>query len=166
MFISSGIVDAINSLPNGIKKNEQAIAETIENNVHQKIIKEHLIDPAFFEEMSKLLAEIIKERKTKAINYKKYLEKIEVLAEKVKKGVTEQAPNEINTLALKALYNNLNKNKELAIQIDKAVKKSKPDNWRGHQARENAIKMEINKILNNINEVERIFKIIKKQSEY
>ena len=166
IIVNSGIVDAINSLPNGIKKNEQAIAETIENNIHQKIIKEHLIDPAFFEEMSKLLAEIIKERKTKAINYKKYLEKIEVLAEKVKKGITDQAPNEINTPALKALYNNLDKNKKLAIEIDKAVKKSKSDNWRGHQPRENAIKDEIHKILNNVNEVERIFKIIKKQSEY
>jgi len=32
-------------LPKGIKGNKEAVAETIANNVRQKIIKEHLIDP-------------------------------------------------------------------------------------------------------------------------
>lgn len=49
LLVNSGINEAINSLPNGIKNNQQAVAETIENNVRQKIIKDHLIDPAFFE---------------------------------------------------------------------------------------------------------------------
>ena len=35
----------------------------------ERIMRDHLIDPAFFEEMSTLLNEVIKERKTKAINY-------------------------------------------------------------------------------------------------
>ena len=59
LLVKSGITDVLNSLPKGIKGNQQAVAETIENNVRQKIIKEHLIDPAFFEEMSTLLNEII-----------------------------------------------------------------------------------------------------------
>ncbi|MEJ0056763.1 MAG: hypothetical protein WDN75_14560 [Bacteroidota bacterium] len=33
-----------------IKKNEEAMAETIENNVRTKIVREHLNDPVFFEE--------------------------------------------------------------------------------------------------------------------
>jgi type I restriction enzyme R subunit len=38
-----------------IKTNEEAVAETIENNVRSKIIKEHLNDPAYYEKMSALL---------------------------------------------------------------------------------------------------------------
>ncbi|HCY01183.1 MAG TPA: restriction endonuclease subunit R, partial [Bacteroidales bacterium] len=69
IIVKSGIADAINSMPEGIRSNEGAVAETIENNVRKKIIKEHLTDPAFFEKMSKLLAAIIKERKANAISY-------------------------------------------------------------------------------------------------
>ena len=75
IIVKSGIADAINSMSGGIKSSKSAIAETIENNVRKKIIKEHLIDPAFFEKMSKLLATLIKERKANALNYAEYLEK-------------------------------------------------------------------------------------------
>ena len=75
---------AIDTLPPGIKNNPEAVAETIINNIRQKIIQESLIDPAYFEEMSKLLNEIIKERRAQAQDYKTYLKKITELAKKVK----------------------------------------------------------------------------------
>jgi type I restriction enzyme, R subunit len=59
-----------------MKGNKNAIAETIENNVRRKIIKEHLTDPAFYAKMSALLQEIIAQRKAKAIAYEEYLQKI------------------------------------------------------------------------------------------
>ena len=43
-------------------REQDAIAETIENNVRQKIVKEHLNDPAFYDRMSALLEEIIAAR--------------------------------------------------------------------------------------------------------
>jgi type I restriction enzyme R subunit len=75
IIVNSGIAAAITSLPSGIKSNKEAVAEAIINNVRRKIITEHLIDPAYFEEMSKLLDEIIKERKANAISYEEYLRK-------------------------------------------------------------------------------------------
>ena len=82
----------------------------------------------------------------------------------------------------------MNKNEKLAIQIDTAVKSSKPADWRGHQARENVIKKEVYDLLlknqsdgNSFSvkepqtiyshdkialEVERIFDVIKQQNEY
>jgi len=56
---------AISKQLGGLKGNKNAIAETIENNVRRKIIKEQLNDPAFYEKMSALLDEIIVARKTK-----------------------------------------------------------------------------------------------------
>ena len=38
--------DAVNALPKGIRKNEEAVAETIENNVRRLIINESPVDPA------------------------------------------------------------------------------------------------------------------------
>jgi hypothetical protein len=48
LIVKSGIGEAIKNLPNGIKGNKDAVAETIANNVRSKIIKEHLNDPAFY----------------------------------------------------------------------------------------------------------------------
>ena len=166
MIVNSGIADAIKSLPEGIRSKEEAVAETIENNVRQKIIKEHLIDPAFFDEMSKLLNEIIKERKSKAVEYKEYLKKVAQLAKIVVERKKPGTPKEINTQAKTALYNNLEKNKELALKIDEAVRDVKKADFRGNQQKENEIKYAINQILNDENETERIFSIIKQQQEY
>ncbi len=166
IIVKTGIADAINSLPDGIKKNQEAVAETIENNVRSKIIKDHLIDPAFFEDMSKLLAGIIKERKSNAINYEEYLKQIAELAQKVKEGKTETTPDILNTPAKRALYNNLGKDKKLAIAVHETIIKYRPDGWRGNEAKERVIKNWLYKILNDEVEVERIFAIVKKQYEY
>ncbi len=66
----SGMADAIARMPNGIKGNKNAVAETIANNVRKKIIKEHLNDPAFYDKMSALLKEILDDLKAKRISYK------------------------------------------------------------------------------------------------
>jgi type I restriction enzyme R subunit len=56
---------------------------------------------------------------------------------------------------------------DLALQIDATVRRVKPDDFRGHQARENTIKAELLPLLkNDVDEVERIFLIIKAQREY
>ncbi|MGB8658774.1 MAG: HsdR family type I site-specific deoxyribonuclease [Candidatus Zixiibacteriota bacterium] len=166
IIVKSGIADAINSLPQGIRSNKEAIAETIENNVRRKIIKEHLIDPAYFEEMSKLLSEIIKERKANAISYEEYLKKIAELAKRVNTMIRDDLPARIQTPAQRALYNNLGKNESLATAMDEAIKRVKKADFRGNLQKENEIKAEIYKILKDEKEVERIFSIIKQQNEY
>lgn len=158
-----------------------AIAETIENNVRSKIIKEHLSDPAYYEKMSALLDEIIAARKAKAIEYEEYLKRIAELAKKVNAGVAEDAPPQLKkSPALRALYNNLKKVSampgedtvsgdsvlDLAIKLDAAVKRVRPDGWRGVRAREQVIKAALHEHLKDKAEVERIFLIIKAQWEY
>ena len=166
VIIKSGIAAAINEMPGGVKGNKEAVAEIIENNVRSTIIKDHLLDPAYFEKMSLLLNELIKRRKEKAIEYTAYLKEIAELAAKVAAGETDNTPEAINTPAKRALYHNLDNNVVLAIQIDTAVRVSKSDGWRGNTAKENQIKKAIWEIVNDVNEVERIFNIVGQQSEY
>jgi type I restriction enzyme R subunit len=190
LIVKTGIADAINSLPAGIKGNRGAIAETIANNVRSKIIKEHLNDPAYYDKMSALLAEIIADLKAKRIEYEEYLKRIAELAKQVQTGQADDTPEKLNTPGLRALYNNLKPSAAekpetmagedaavyvvpgdatvaLALRIDETVRRVRPDDWRGHQARENEIKRALLPLLgDNLNEVERVFLIIEKQKEY
>ena len=163
LIVKTGIADAINSLPDGIKGNKDAVAETIANNVRSKIIKEHLNDPAYYDKMSALLAEIIADLKAKRIDYEEYLKRIAELAKQVQTGQADDTPEKLNTPGLRALYNNLkpaaaektatmtgedaavyvvpgDATVALALKIDETVRRVRPDDWRGHQARENEIK--------------------------
>ncbi|MDT7043477.1 HsdR family type I site-specific deoxyribonuclease [Candidatus Nitronereus thalassa] len=190
LIVKTGIANAIATQLGGLKGNKNAVAETIENNVRRKIIKEHLNDPAYYDKMSALLNEIIAARRSKAIAYEEYLRRIAELANRVEAGQAEDMPDELNTPGRRALYNNLKPETidggasvgaesmasygnatnddvlKLAVKIDETVKSTRPDGWRGVQARERVIKAALYGILKNEAEVERIFLIIKQQKEY
>ena len=81
-------------------------------------------------------------------------------------GQAEDTPEQVDTPGRRALYNNLNKDRDLALKIDEAVRQTRPDGWRGVQSREMVIKRALYDVLQDIAEVERIFLIVKAQREY
>ncbi len=166
LIVKTGIADAINSLPAGIRANKDAIAETIANNVRSKIIQEHLNDPAYYDRMSKLLEEIIADLRARRTEYSEYLKRIADLAKLVQAGLADDTPEQLDTPGRRALYNNLSRDEALAIRVDEAVKRARPDGWRGIQAREQVIKAALYEVLRDEAEVERIFPIVKQQKEY
>ncbi|MFZ1701026.1 MAG: HsdR family type I site-specific deoxyribonuclease [Pyrinomonadaceae bacterium] len=166
LIVKTGIAKAITSQLGALKGNKEAIAETIENNVRSKIIKENLNDPEFYSRMSELLDELIKARKEKALDYEEYLRRIAEIAKMVNVGAAFDTPDELDTPGKRALYNNLHQEKDLALLLDRKVKEVRPDGWRGVQPREQIIKQGLYEILADESEVERIFTIIKAQHEY
>jgi type I restriction enzyme, R subunit len=191
LIAKSGIEAAISSLPEGIRTNPSAVAETIANNVRSKIVQEHLTDPAYYDRMSLLLAEILADLRAKRIDYQRYLHRIAELARQVVAGQADSVPPILRKSAgLRAIYNNLeffdqsarglavreaasayrpsdDPRLTLAVEIDQTVRRVRPDDWRGHQARENAIKRALLPLLHNdADAVERIFLIIVQQREY
>src|SRR5881227_505979 len=68
--------EAVDALPANIRKNEQAVAEAIENNVRKLIIDESPINPKYYEKMSQLLEALIAQRKQAAVDYHSYLQQI------------------------------------------------------------------------------------------
>jgi len=188
LIVKSGINEAINSQLGELKGNKNAIAETIENNVRSKIIKEHLNDPAFYEKMSALLDEIIEARKAKAIEYEEYLKQIADLVRKMEAGQEDDTPEELKASpALRALYNNLQATEikpeniaeersdyassndsvlDMAVKIDETVKKVRSDDWRDVEPRERTIKQALYELLGDEDVVEHLFIIIKAQDEY
>lgn len=166
LIVNTGIAEAISKLPQGIQSSKEAVAETIENNVRQKIIREHLIDPAYFEEMSKLLNTIIAELRADKINYEEYLQKMADLASKVMNTQRADIPTDVQTPAQRALFHNLSNNVTLALECDEAIKYNKLADWRGDEKKELVLKAALYKVLKDVDEVERLFPIIKQQSEY
>ena len=167
LIVKAGIGMAIDTLPDGVKTNKDAVAETIENNVRSKILKEELSDPEFYAKMSALLDELIRRRREKALDYEEYLRGIADLARQVAAGKGDDTPAALDTPGKRALFNNLGRNEALALQIDAAVRRTRPDGWRGIQARENVIKAALWPLLgNDVAVVERVFLIVKQQAEY
>ena len=192
LIVQTGIGNAIASQLDGLRGSKSAVAETIENNVRSKIIKEHLNDPNYYAQMSVLIDEIIKFRKEKADKYEEYLQRIADLAKQVNAGHADDTPEQLKSSpAIRALYSNLKPASAapdgafhaaqvgsdylvsgdpvlvLALKIDATIRATRPDGWRGIQTRENVIKMALLPLLgNDVAEVERIFLIIMQQQEY
>ena len=186
-----GTEEAIKALPPNMQRNQTVVAETIENNVRRQIVKEHLNDPAFYAKMSELLEEVIQLRRTQADAYKEYLERIEEIAKQVQAGKANNLPPQLNTAGKRALYNNLKESNafaqvatdaaegetiyetdadpilRVALALDQKVKEIRPDSWRGSPPKEMNIKKAIYSILQDKDEVERIFLVIKElKGEY
>jgi type I restriction enzyme, R subunit len=159
---------AIKHMPEGLRANEDAMAETIENNVRKLIIDETAVNPKYFERMSQLLEALIHERKTKALHYTAYLQRVAELARKVQKPESESSyPQAINTGPRRALYDNLGKDEELAIRVDTAIRDVKKDGWRGNRFKEREVRGAIKSVLgNNDGLVNALFAIAEKQREY
>ena len=88
----------------GKQKSQQSVAETIENNVRRVIIEESQTNPKYYEKMSKLLDEIIRQRKDETLAYQEYLKKIAELAESVSNpSKTSDYPSSLISSAKRAL---------------------------------------------------------------
>ena len=78
LIIKTGIHDAIaRKLNEKGKLSRNAIAEGIINNVRKTIIREQLTDPRFYEEMSKLLDDLIQQSRADAAAYEQFLKEAE-----------------------------------------------------------------------------------------
>jgi type I restriction enzyme R subunit len=180
--------DAVKGLPKGIQKNKNAVAETIENNVRKLIVDESPINPKYYEEISKLLDALIKQRRQEAIAYEEYLREIVELTKKAKNGPGGSAyPPSLTTKGKKALYDNLEKNEALALAVDAGVAARRQDDWRNNPFKVKAVRNAIKAALrgdvassvvregppageqtaeSDDERVDRILELVKRQDEY
>jgi len=156
--------EAIKTLPKGIRSNQAAVAETIENNLRKVITEEKPTNPKYFEKMSVLLNALIKERQEQAKSYEAYLEEIRALAKKIN-NPSATYPSSLNSDAKRALYDNLAQNEGLALALDSEIHSTKKDDWRGNKIKEREVKYTIKKHI-PVDKVDDIFEIVKNQAEY
>ena len=184
LIIETGIHDAIaRKLNEKGKLSRNAIAEGIINNVRKTIIREQLTDPRFYEQMSKLLDDLIKQSRADAAAYEEFLRK----AEELVKRLAAKQPDGGVPAALHGkreagvIFNNLasisastfqypandDDKVALALRIDLAVRERAPAGWKGDQAREAQVLNALFPILDRDREAtSALFEIIKNQPGY
>lgn len=183
LIVQTGVHDAIAKKLNA-KGNlsKGAIAEGIINNVRKTIIREQLTDPKFYEGMSRLLEDLIKQSREDAAAYEEFLRKAEALVKQLGQKGPGSSPAALNGhREAIVLFNNLDSiatttfqcpideeaKVKLALDIDLAMRGSAPSSWRGDPAREaqvlNALfpLMERDRVATSA-----IFEIIKNQQGY
>jgi type I restriction enzyme R subunit len=184
LIIDTGIHDAIaRKLNEKGRLSKNAIAEGIINNVRKTIIRDQPTDPRFYEQMSKLLDDLIRQSRADAAAYEEFLRKAEAL---VKRLAAKQPEGGVPAALhgkreATVIYNNLGsittstftcpakeENKAvLALKIDLAVRERAPAGWRGDQAREAQVLNTLFPILDRDREATlALFEIIKNQPGY
>ena len=182
----------VDSLPDRIKENPNAAAETIENNVRRVIVDRTPVNPRYYERMSALLDELIRERRQGAIEYQAYLNRIVALARQIEENTDAPYPQRINTGALRSLFDNISINddsesgeaegkneitqyqeirEQIAISLNETIFNSREDDWRGNTLKERKVHRAMARVIAEefgdyaVN-VDALFEIVKKRDEY
>ena len=112
----------LDELPEGIREDEAAMFETIENNIRKVIIDEQPVNPKYYDKMSELLDALIRQRKQAALDYKAYLKRLDELAGKVHEpSEADGYPASMNTPVKRALYDNLDGDEDVVLRVDASV---------------------------------------------
>jgi type I restriction enzyme R subunit len=160
----------VKNLPDTIKQSEDAVAETIENNVRKVIVDESASNPKYFAEMSELLNAILQERRDNVSDYEEFLRKMAELARKVAaKHSSGHYPASIINRPQRAFHDNLGRYAGLAVDVDGAIRRVKEAHWRGNNLKEKRVRREIARTLDlpmDDEQVSVIFEIALAQDDY
>jgi type I restriction enzyme R subunit len=149
-------------------KGKEAAAEAIENNIRRKVVEKILINPKYYEKLSAILDELIKERREGVAAYEEYLERYIDLVKKAENPENNpHYPESVkHSAARRAFYDNRGEDENLAIAIDQAVQSSKQADFRYNEFKIRRIKRALLKVLGSKEEVERVYNIVAAQGEY
>ncbi len=187
LIVQTGIHDAIaRKLNEKGKLSRDAIAEGIINNVRKTIIREQLTDPRFYEQMSLLLDDLIRQSRADTVAYEEFLRKAEALAQRLAAKHPEAGiPAALHGKPeATVIYNNLprilavgvasaaaepdpaadGKRLALALEIDRTMREQAPAGWKGDQAREATVQNALFPLLDRNREATlALFELVKHQ---
>ena len=191
-IVETGIHDAVARELNARGTlSKKAIAEGIINNIRKTIIRARLTDPRFYEQMSKLLDDLIKQSREDAASYEEFLQSAEALAKRLHASQPgDNVPAELHgRREATAIFNNLpqiltagrtdtdgaagssavdeDERLRLAIEIDRVMRDHAPAGWKGDQAREAQVQNALFPLLNrNRRATSALFELVRNQPGY
>jgi type I restriction enzyme R subunit len=160
--------DAIDKLPQGIKADPEAVAETIVNNMRKLIIDERALNPKYYERMSQLLNALIEERRRGAIGYKEYLERLMDHAQLLGKRESDTGyPAWADNGAKRALYDFDLPSEDLVLGVDEAIRNTKPHDWVGSDMKEKRVRRALIQVLPpDYDRLDELMALLKARDEY
>ncbi len=159
---------ALEKLPEGIKKDPEAVAETITNNIRKVIIDERPLNPKYYDRMSELLDALLEERRRGALEYKDYLTRLLEHAAKLGKGEPDtDYPVWADNGARRALCDFFRPDHGIATVVDEGVRHSKPDSWVGNPLKEKKVRNAIQAALpEGFDRIDELIELVKARHEY
>ena len=176
LIVQNG-AEALDQLPEGIRTNPAAMQATIENNLRRLIVDRSAVNPKYYEEISHLLDEIIRERRRGAMDYREYLSEIEGLSSQITEPESQaEYPPHINTGPLQAFFNNLDnlpedRRESAARAIDAAIRENRQDDWRDNRFKRMRVRQAIARTIDEEFsdedlDVDALLQLAVNQSEY
>ncbi|MGB3330351.1 MAG: HsdR family type I site-specific deoxyribonuclease [Thermomicrobiales bacterium] len=159
---------ALGTLPDGIRRDREAVAETIVNNVRKTIVDEHAMNPRYYDSMSSLLDALLAQRREAALDYADYLQGLLDLATRVG---TQQSdtdyPAWVKDGAQRALHDFGWDDAALPIQVDATIRTAKHHDWVGDRMKERALAGEIRRVIGeDFARYDELFELVKARDEY
>lgn len=165
-------VELVKELPG----DDNAKAETIENNLKHEIVKKMSGNPVYYNKMSEMLEDVIARRKIEAMSYEEYLRQVVEMAQAILHPEDDSTyPAEVKDSAAKrAIYDYLEYDLVLALDVDHAIRISIRPQWHDHRPKQQAVRLSIyNRLIAAMHEqnkakkeTEDLYEIARRQTEY
>jgi type I restriction enzyme R subunit len=159
---------ALDSLPGRIRKNPEAAAETIINNVRKTIVDERALNPRYYDKMSALLDALIERQRQEAADYKEYLQRlVDFTATVGRRESNASYPEWAKNGAQRALVDFAFPDPHLAIIVDATVMDRKEHGWVGNRMKERSLARELRHVLPaSFDRFDELFELVKARDEY
>lgn len=164
--------DLVKDLPG----DNEAKAETIDNNLQHEIVKKMSSNPVYYGKLSEMLKKIIMQRKVAAMSYQEYLKQVVEMAEAILHPEDNgDYPDEVkNSAARRALFDYFEEDLELTVDVDGAIRIAIRPAWKKNRQKQQKIRLAIyEKLLLHSyckdkaeEETNQVFDIAQRQEEY
>ena len=158
--------EQLNDLPEELKDEYgRASAETVEANLREVIRKDSPFNPAYYGKLSIILQELIDKRKKEMLDYEEYMKELIELVKKARGKSANSYPESIKTPGMRALYDNLGQDEDLAIRIHEVIKENAIVGFRDNRLKQRKLIRALAKLLGD-EMAQKIYEIIKLHDEY
>lgn len=165
-IVAAQNVEQLNDLPDELKdENGRASAETVEANLREVIRKDSPFNPAYYGKLSIILQELIDKRKKEMLDYEEYMKELIELVKKARGKSANSYPESIKTPGMRALYDNLGQDEDLAIRIHEVIKENAIVGFRDNRLKQRKLIRALAKLLGD-EMAQKIYEIIKLHDEY
>ncbi|ASY11821.1 type I restriction enzyme, R subunit [Candidatus Planktophila dulcis] len=153
----------IMDLPEGIRENPKAVAETITNNIRRTVIEKSPTNPKYFEKMSHLLNEVVLQLDQDSADYEALLKRLIALTDDVL-NPKHNYPVEISRMGISAgaIYDQVNHDIGIT-EIANRILMDAQDGWRTNGMKSRILR---NELMDSFKDQELVDKIIEVAKYY
>ena len=145
---------------------QRGVAETLKANTRRVINRKMETNPVEYERLTDRLNRIIEDLKNNNISYEEYLSRIKEMNEEIRNEKKAADPR-INTPGKKAIFDNLDKNIDLALKVIDVARTKAQMNWRTNAMRKRLLYMAIENVLKDTGyNIDTIMGVLENNSEF